>query len=83
MRGLIPSQIIITMDRTKLFYSIVHYKRDKSTGEETTISEQTGVHVKDAKRFRLKAYRNGYKYNRVKGEYVKETPSTTYHLVIV
>ena len=65
----------------KLFWDIVHYKVHIPTGIESTISVRKGVHVKDAKRFKLKAQRCGYRYDRRKREYTKELGNVIYHLI--
>ena len=65
----------------KLFWDIVHYKVHVPTGIERTISVHKGVHVNDAKRFKFKAQRSGYHYNRFKHEYTKQAGDTIYHLI--
>lgn len=66
---------------TKLFWDVVHYKVNPSTGEETTISVHKGIHVNTAKKLKLKAQRNGYKYNRGKREYTKQVGEVIHHLI--
>lgn len=65
----------------KLFWDIVHYKVHVPSNTECTISVHKGVHVNDAKRFKLKAQRSGYRYNRYKREYTKEIGNVIYHLI--
>ena len=65
----------------KLFWDIVHYKVHVPSNTECTISVHKGVHVNAAKRFKLKAQRSGYHYNRLKHEYTKQVGDTIYHLI--
>ena len=65
----------------KLFWNIVHYKVHVPSNTECTISVHKGVHVKDAKRFKFKAQRSGYHYNRQKREYTKQIGDVVYHLI--
>lgn len=65
----------------KLFWNVVHYKVHVPTGLESTISVKKGVHVHDAKKIKLKAQRNGYRYNRAKRVYTKTIGNVMYHLI--
>lgn len=67
--------------KDKLFLDVVHYKVHVPTGKESTISETTGVPQSTAKRWKLKAQRDGYRYFRDKREYVSTKGDFEYHLI--
>ena len=51
------------------------------TGVERTITISRNIHVNAAKKMKLKAQRNGYKYVRDKREYMKHDGEYIYHLI--
>lgn len=65
----------------KLFWDIVHYKVHIPTGIECTISTTTGVPRNACKKLKLKAQRNGYRYNRRTHHYTCVKGNVEYHLI--
>lgn len=67
--------------KDKLFWDVAHYKVHVPSGQETLVSAIKGVPQRIASRIKLKAQRNGYRYNRAKHVYVKVNNEIEHHLI--